>query len=154
MISRDELKRFAAFNAVGLATMVVGVPVMGLLDLIGMPYEGYTAVNYGVGIFLGFWWNLRFAFRNHQSPVRPTLFRYLVCFVALLAVVQTLQFGVIEAAGWPRWWGVGLGMILYGSVGYFVSRFWVFRPETVRQIRRFRQARSSPSSTGNRLRRS
>ena len=127
----EELKTFAAYNAVGLATTVAGVPLMALLDAAGVPYAGYTALNYAVGIVLGFWLNFRFAFRDHRSPARPVLLRYMVCFVSLLIVVQTLQFALIDGARWPRCAGVGLGMLLYGGVGYVVSRFWVFSRATM-----------------------
>ena len=124
-----EARRFLAFNAVGVATTVVGIPVMILLDKLGVPYAAYTALNYLIGIALGFWLNFRFVFQHHKtSPAKPLL-RYLVCFLILLAAVQALQYGLIEGLGWPRWTGVGVGMIVYGGLGYVASRWWVFRPD-------------------------
>ena len=123
----SEIGRFAAFNAVGLITTVVGIPVMALLDAFGVSYFVYTSSNYLVGIVLGFWLNFQFAFGHHGVPLKTALLRYLICFLTLLAVIQGIQYLLIDGAHWPRWTGVGVGMVLYGGVGYVVSRWWVFQ---------------------------
>lgn len=125
---RSSLRRFAAFNLVGLVTTAVGVPAMFLLDVVGVPYGLYTGLNYLVGIALGFWLNFRFAFHDRAAAWGPALARYLATFLSLLALVQGLQFGLIDGLDWPRWWGVGLGMLIYGGLGYWLSTSWVFRP--------------------------
>lgn len=125
---RGELRRFAAFNAVGAATTAVGVPVMAGLDALGVPYAVYTALNYLTGIALGFWLNFRFSFRDRASAPGPALARYLMVFFLLLLLVLGLQWLAIDHAGWPRWAGVGMGMAVYGGLGYLLSSGWVFRP--------------------------
>jgi len=122
-----ELKTFASFNAVGLLSTAVAIPVMALLDGWGVPYPVYTALNFLWGIGLGFWLNFRFTFRQNRSTAWPALGRYSVTFFSLLAMVQCLQYGLIDVARWPRWSGVGMGMVVYGGLGYPISRFWVFR---------------------------
>lgn len=123
---RAELRRFASYNAVGLVTTVVSIPLMALLDHGGMPYPFYTALNYAAGILLGFWLNFRFAFRGHGAPWPRTLVRYLATFGSLLVLVQGLQAALIEGAHWPRWVSVGAGMLVYGGLGYLLSVRWVF----------------------------
>jgi len=126
-----ELRRFVVFNAVGVATTAVGIPLMALLDLVGVSYAAYTTLNYGVGIVLGFWLNFRFAFADQTPSLGRSLVRYLVGFLTLLALVQGLQYGLIDRAGWPRWLGVGLGMVVYGGLGYLLSVGWIFQtPKT------------------------
>lgn len=122
-----ELRRFAEFNLVGLATTAVGVPLMALLDAVGVSYAAYTALNYLTGIVLGFVLNFRFAFADRAPPLRIALVRYLATFLGLLVAVQGLQWGLIDALGWPRWAGVGAGMVVYGGLGYLLSSRWVFR---------------------------
>jgi len=124
----EEAKRFVRFNAVGVATTAVGIPVMAGLDGLGVDYPVYTAVNYLLGIALGFWLNFRYAFGDKNASVGTALGRYLVTFLGLLLVVQGLQWAVVEGAGWHRWWGVGLGMVVYGGAGYALSVGWVFQP--------------------------
>jgi len=125
-----ELKKFAAFNAVGAVTTIVGVLLMIVLDRAGVPYAWYTAANYGAGIVLGFWLNFRYSFKDQAAPLKVALVRYLVCFLTLWGLVQVLQWCLIDVAGWPRWAGVGFGMLLYGVVGYLASRFWIFSGKT------------------------
>lgn len=129
-----EVKRFAAFNAVGAATTLVGVPVMAGLDFVGVTYTVYTVVNYLLGIGLGFWLNFRYAFGENKPMARVALGRYLAVFLSLLLGVQGLQWALIDVAGWPRWWGVGLGMAVYAGVGYALSAAWVFRPPKARAV--------------------
>ena len=111
------LRRFAAFNAVGLATTAVGIPLMAGLDFCGVTYPVYTAANYLLGIVLGFWLNFRYSFRDRQPSIRRALWRYLVGFLSLLVLVQGLQWQIIDRAHWHRLWGVGLGMVVYGGLG-------------------------------------
>lgn len=125
----EEVRRFVAFNAVGVVTTLVGLPVMVVLDGWGVPYPTYTALNTLLGILLGFWLNFRYAFQDRRSSLRTALGRYLGGFLALAAVVQGLQWLLIDGAGWPRWWGVAAGMVVYGGLGYALSVFWIFRPE-------------------------
>ena len=123
---RDEIRRFAVFNTVGILTTAVGIPLMALLDRFGVPYAAYTALNYLSGIVLGFWLNFRYTFRQGKGSLAVALGRYLLCFVTLLGAVQAFQFALIDMAGWPRWTGVGAGMLFYGGLGYLLSRWWVF----------------------------
>lgn len=126
-----ELRRFAEFNLVGFVTTVVGVPFMAFLDFLGVPYGVYTALNYLVGIVLGFGLNFRFAFADRAPDLRTALVRYLVTFLGLLALVQGLQWALIDGLGWPRWVGVGVGMVVYGGLGYLLSSRWVFARKAI-----------------------
>ena len=123
----SELKKFVSFNAVGLVTTAVGVPFIVLLDWMGVPYGVYTTLNSVLGMILGFWLNFRYTFSQDPLLRWTTLGRYGIAFLLLLLAVQGLQYGLIDVLGWPRWLGVGAGMMVYAGLGYFVSRVWVFR---------------------------
>lgn len=122
-----EVRRFLSFNAIGVVTTLVSLPLMATLDWMGVPYAAYTALNYLVGIGLGFWFNFRWAFADQSGRPMTALVRYLAVFFSLLILVQGLQAVLIETGGWPRWLGVGLGMVVYGVVGYGLCASWVFR---------------------------
>jgi putative flippase GtrA len=126
MTLAPEPRRFLAFNLVGVVTTAVGIPLMAVFDALGVPYPVYTGLNYLLGIAVGFGLNLRFTFVDRPPARGATLGRYLVTFLSLLALVQGLQFALIDLARWPRWTPVALGMVVYGGLGYLVSNRWVF----------------------------
>ena len=123
----EETRRFLMFNAVGMGTALVGIPLMALLDWVGVPYLIYTGVNYLVCIGLGFWLNFKFSFGDREISMGTALVRYLIGFLSLLAFVLLLQYVLIDVAHWPRWTGVGLGIVAFGGIGYLISQFWAFK---------------------------
>lgn len=122
-----ELVKFGAFQAVGVATTVVALPLMAAADALGVPYPVYTGLNYLFGLVAGYFLNLRFTFADQGAPGRRASLRYFTGFLGLMAAVQGLQYGLISWWGWPRWVGVGTGMAVYAVMGYLLSRHWVFR---------------------------
>lgn len=125
-MSRSELHRFGAFQAVGVVTTLVSLPLMAGLDVLGVAYPVYTALNYLLGLVAGFFLNFRFAFGDQGAEKGPAAVRYVLGFAVLLASVQGLQYLLIDGAGWPRWLGVGTGMTVYAAAGYLISRHWIF----------------------------
>lgn len=122
-----EFLKFGAFQAVGVITTLVSLPLMAVADVLGVPYPVYTGLNYLFGLVVGYFLNLRFTFADQGPSATGASIRYFVGFLGLLAAVQGLQYGLISVAGWPRWVGVGTGMAMYAGVGYALSRYWIFR---------------------------
>jgi len=123
---RTELRKFGAFQLVGVVTTAVSLPLMAVLDGAGVPYPVYTTLNYAVGLVAGFFLNFRFAFGDQGASRTQALVRYVAGFLGLWALVQGLQYLLIDQARWDRWWGVGLGMVVYAVAGYLMSRHWIF----------------------------
>lgn len=108
-------------------TSLVCLPLMALADGLGIPYGVYTVLNFLIGLAAGFPMNLKWVFPVQKDRRLRALVRYWTAFPLLIALVQALQFLVIDGAGWPRFWGVGTGLVLYASAGYLLARLWVFR---------------------------
>lgn len=127
MNQRSAALTFALYQGSGVVTFVLGTGLMAGLEFLGVGMEMATAANYFVSIALGFVLNWRFVFSGDRRGMKAVAVRYWAGYLGLLGIVTGLQSLLALTGIAPRWVAVGLGMAVYGGLGYFLSRFWVFR---------------------------
>lgn len=111
---------------VGLTNTFTCSMLMYLGALVGMNYLFYTAFGYIITIFLSFFMNLFFTFQ-----VRGDLMKRLGIFLLInltnLAMVEVIEFQLIEKYHLQAVIAVFFGMSWYVVTGYLLNNFLVYR---------------------------
>ena len=132
------LKQPLRFLSVGVVNTLVGLTIIYLARFgLGASDVAANLLGYGVGLVISFALNRRWTFQ-HDGRVLPAKLRFLAAFAvaygANLACVLALTrgLGVTSALAHPA------GIPVYTVIFYFLSRYFVFRP----QARRVQATRS------------
>lgn len=123
---RPLLRQLAAFNVVGIVNTAVTYAVYAVLVLAGMPHLAALAVEYAVGIVLGFWLNRRFTFQSRE-PWLPGLGRMVAAYVPLLALNEVLLFALVDLAKTDKLLAQGFALVVVSGLSFLVQKTIVFR---------------------------
>ncbi len=124
-----ELAKAAKFAVVGVANTLIDYGVFALLaQLLGVDVYLSQVISYSCGVLNSYVFNRSWTFKSQSRFFSPTLVRFLVLNLVMLAVSTGLlallmQFGfgkLLAKAG-----SVAVTMVL----SFVVNRLWVFRPK-------------------------
>ena len=98
---------------------------MALGHQLGWHYMAYTTFGYGIAMGVSFILNFHFTFQV-KHHVRRRIVRFFMVNITLLFAVQGLQILLIEYISTPELLGVGISMVIYTLIGFFLNRSLVF----------------------------
>ena len=117
--------QFMRYSLVGLLNTAIGVSFITLGAYLGWHYVLYTLLGYCIAFIVSFALNFKFTFRTQGRTVNRAL-RF-VCFNLInLALVQALQAVLIEQIHIQEYIAVGLAMVFYTVLGFFMNKKFVF----------------------------
>lgn len=127
-VSRQPLFAFAKFGLVGSITAVIYFLLMWLADvLLGLPYILAISFAYSVSTLFHFLANRHFTFSANHGHQSVQIFRYLIMwFINYLITILVVGL-CCELFHLSPYVGVCVSVVLTMCVGYFLSRYWVFK---------------------------
>ncbi len=117
---------FARYMMVGVSNSTVCFSVMYLGALLKLHYLSYTALGYFVAIFFSFFMNLRFTFRV-EGDVLKRLIMFFFVSITNLAIVEVIEFVMIDKGGFNRMFSILTGMSWYVAAGFLVNRYLIYK---------------------------
>lgn len=116
------------YLVVGGLTAVVYFGFFALsVEVIDLGYRLGVSVAYVFAVSFHFLANRKFTFRSVDSPLIHQWFRYLgVLLINYLITLGVVSF-FVDRLGFSTYLSVGLSIVVTVGVGYFASKFWVFR---------------------------
>lgn len=124
-----ELIKAAKFAVVGVANTLIDYGVFALLaQLLGVNVYFSQVISYSCGVLNSYVFNRSWTFKSQSRFFSPTLVRFLVLNLAMLAVSTGLLALLMQ-------FGLGKLLAKAGSVAvtmalsFLVNRLWVFQPK-------------------------
>lgn len=124
-----ELVKAAKFAVVGVANTLIDYGVFALLaQLLGVNVYFSQVISYSCGVLNSYVFNRSWTFKSQSRFFSPTLVRFLVLNLAMLAVSTGLLALLMQ-------FGLGKLLAKAGSVAvtmalsFLVNRLWVFQPK-------------------------
>jgi len=126
-ISRADVRQFATFLAVGVASAVVDGGTFLALHHFGLVAWLANTIGYALSVGLNYQGNRRIVFKAGAIP--GALLRYgLLLGFNWLVSTGLVQLGL--QAGLAPWLAKGLSMAVVASVNFVALRQWVFKRRT------------------------
>lgn len=120
------ISKFRRYLTVGALNTVLNFCMMYLGSLFGLHYLVYTPMGYLTTIILSFFMNLHYTFKVRDRQ-RARLIGFLSVSLINLAIVEVIEYGLIEHMAFPRWLAIFLGMGWYVVVGFMLNNYVVYR---------------------------
>ena len=114
------------YGVVGVVNLCICFSLMYLGHCWGLGYLIYTAIAYSVTIVLSFFMNLVFTFRV-KGRVLKRLGTFIVFSGSNLAMVELIEYVLIEKLQIIPWIAILFAMSCYTSVGFWVNGRWIYR---------------------------
>lgn len=97
------------------------------VNIFDLDYRLGITIAYIFAVIFHFLTNRKFTFRSAESPVIHQWLRYLgVLLVNYLITLGVVSF-FVDRLGFSTYVSAGLSLLATVGVGYFASKFWVFR---------------------------
>ena len=125
-MTRTFIDKFGRYLVVGALNTVLSISIMYLGALLGLGYLWYTALGYTTTILLSFFLNLRYTFKMRDRMLARLAGFMLVSF-SNLAIVELLEYYLIDCCAIPRQVAILCGMLWYVSSGFLLNNFVVYR---------------------------
>ena len=120
------IDKFRRYLMVGALNTVLNLGVMYIGSSLGFGYLIYTAMGYLTTIILSFFMNLHYTFKIKDKP-GARLMGFMVVSLTNLALVELIEYVLIESCSLPRWFAIFVGMTWYVSTGFLVNNYVVYR---------------------------
>lgn len=118
--------RIVRYGLVGVSNASVCSGTMFLGALLGLNYLQYTVFGYSVAILYSFFMNLRFTFRV-SGHIKTRLLMFLGINFMNLAVVEWIEYTMIEHYKMNHLLSIVCAMIYYSLMGFTLSTLLVYR---------------------------
>jgi putative flippase GtrA len=122
-----ELYLIIKYGIVGIINTGITTGIFFLLSLLGFKYLVYTVIGYAVGICVSFLLNRKYTFKKDNENTTRQIILFFAISVSLLAIVQLIQYLLIDIYDLQEWLGVGIGMVFYTGTGFILNRNIVFK---------------------------
>lgn len=122
-----ELFLLFKYGLVGIINTCITTGIFLLLSYLGFEYVLYTIIGYAVGICISFLLNRKYTFKKENENTTRQIILFFTISVSLLAIVQLIQYLLIDIYNLPEWLGVGIGMVFYTGTGFILNRNIVFK---------------------------
>ena len=123
--------RLVRYLLVGGFNTVFSMGLMYLGAVFGLNYLVYTALGYTATILLSFFMNLHFTFKT-SDRLAYRLIGFLLVSFSNLAIVEGLEYYLIEHCAIQRPIAILCGMLWYVSSGFLLNNFVVYRHVSVK----------------------
>lgn len=122
-----ELFLLFKYGLVGIINTCITTGIFLLLSYLGLEYVLYTIIGYAVGICISFLLNRKYTFKKENENATRQIILFFTISVSLLAIVQLIQYLLIDIYNLQEWLGVGIGMVFYTGTGFILNRNIVFK---------------------------
>lgn len=122
-----ELFVLLKYGLVGVVNTGISAGIFFLFNRLGFKYMAYTIIGYAVGIISSFLLNRRYTFKKENENATRQIILFFTINIALLALVQLLQYVLIDILFVKEWIGVAIGMVFYSGTGFILNRNIVFK---------------------------
>ncbi|HOD92789.1 MAG TPA: GtrA family protein [Clostridia bacterium] len=122
-----ELYLIFKYGIVGIINTCITTSIFFLLNLLGFKYLAYTIIGYTVGICISFILNRKYTFKKENENAKKQILLFFTISASLLALVQLIQYLLIDVFYMKEWLGVGIGMVFYTGTGFILNRNIVFK---------------------------
>lgn len=120
------IDKFKRYLLVGAFNTLLCFLLMYAGSALGLGYLVYTAMGYLTTIVLSFFMNLRFTFKvRDRAGMR--LLGFMAVSLTNLAIVEGIEYTLIESFGVMRPIAIVIGMGWYVSTGFLMNNFVVYR---------------------------
>ena len=122
-----ELYLIFKYGIVGIINTCITTGIFFLLSHLGFKYLVYTIIGYTVGICISFLLNRKYTFKKDNENTTRQIILFFTISASLLALVQLMQYLLIDVFFLKEWLGVGIGMVFYTGTGFIMNRNIVFK---------------------------
>ena len=122
-----ELYLIFKYGIVGIINTCITTGIFFLLSHLGFKYLVYTIIGYTVGICISFLLNRKYTFKKDNENTPRQIILFFTISASLLALVQLIQYLLIDVFYLTEWLGVGIGMVFYTGTGFIMNRNIVFK---------------------------
>ena len=122
-----ELYLIFKYGIVGIINTCITTGIFFLLSHLGFKYLVYTIIGYAVGICISFLLNRKYTFKKDNENTTRQIILFFTISASLLALVQLIQYLLIDVFYLKEWLGVGIGMVFYTGTGFIMNRNIVFK---------------------------
>jgi putative flippase GtrA len=124
----DFIVSTGKFGIVGVLTAGIFFSAMYMFDsFLGLNYLVCTSLAYVLSTSFHFFANKYFTFGNRQTIVLGQVVRYLIVWVLnYLITISIVRLGV-EKMKLSPYLGVCCSVAITVFIGYFLSRYWIFK---------------------------
>lgn len=122
-----ELYLIFKYGIVGIINTCITTGIFFLLSHLGFKYLVYTIIGYAVGICISFLLNRKYTFKKDNENTTRQIILFFTISASLLALVQLMQYLLIDVFFLKEWLGVGIGMVFYTGTGFIMNRNIVFK---------------------------
>ena len=117
-----------SYLIVGGATLIIYVASIVLtVEIFNFEYRIGVTVAYLIAIFFHFLGNQRFTFRSPNYNLVVQAIRYVVVLILNYLITLIVVSLCVESLGLSPYLGAIFAVFPTVGVGYFASKFWVFR---------------------------
>jgi len=120
------INKFYRYLLVGGFNTALSFSLMYLGSLCGLNYLVYSALGYTITIMLSFFMNLRYTFKT-RDRLSLRLFGFMVVSFSNLAIVELLEYYLVDHCAIERPVAIFLGMIWYVASGFLFNNYLVYR---------------------------
>jgi putative flippase GtrA len=120
------LDKFLRYSLVGGVNTVLSLSLMYLGACLGIGYLWYTAVAYSTTILLSFFMNLRYTFKT-RDRMGARLVGFLLVSFGNLAIVELLEYYLIDHCAVDRPLAILAGMVWYVASGFLLNNYVVYK---------------------------
>ena len=118
--------KFSRYLLVGGLNTVICLLIMYLGARLNLHYLVYTPMGYMTTILLSFFMNLHYTFQV-KDRAGSRLIGFLLVSLVNLAIVELMEYGLIEICSFPRWLAILTGMSWYVLTGFLINNFVIYR---------------------------
>ena len=122
-----ELYLIFKYGIVGIINTCITTGIFFLLSHLGFKYLVYTIIGYAVGICISLLLNRKYTFKKDNENTTRQIILFFTISASLLALVQLMQYLLIDVFFLKEWLGVGIGMVFYTGTGFIMNRNIVFK---------------------------
>jgi len=119
-------EKFRRYLLVGACNTVLNLGMMYIGSSLGLHYLIYTPMGYLTTIVLSFFMNLHYTFKVRDRR-GYRLLGFLSVSLTNLAIVEIIEYVLVEVWSIKRWVAVFLGMGWYVVTGFLVNNYIVYR---------------------------
>ena len=121
-------REFLIYLFVGGATFLIYMAIIALaVEIFNSDYRVGVSVAYLFAVTFHFFTNRTFTFGATNYPLVDQLIRYVAILILNYLITLMIVTYCVRSLGFSPYLGAVFAIVLTVGVGYFASKFWVFR---------------------------
>lgn len=128
LIGKFLNREFLIYLFVGGATLLIYMAFIALaVEIFNSDYRVGVSVAYLFAVTFHFFANRTFTFRATNYRLFDQSIRYVAILILNYLITLMMVSFCVGSLGFSPYLGAGFAIVLTVGVGYFASKFWVFR---------------------------